>query len=49
LIISLFNGSYNAAFLFLVIIALLGTIVAVSIKNNQAQPAKEYEKTSTIV
>ncbi|MCY8938939.1 MFS transporter [Peribacillus frigoritolerans] len=49
LIISLFNDSYNAAFLFLVIIALLGTIVAVSIKNNQAQPAKEYEKTSTIV
>ncbi|MEK4030033.1 MFS transporter [Pseudobacillus sp. FSL P4-0506] len=49
LIIHLFNNSYNAAFWFLMIVALLGTAVAISIKNNPTQPAKPYEKTTTIV
>lgn len=49
LIISLFNGSYNAAFWFLVIAALLGTIVAISIKNNPASQSKEYESKTVVV
>nr|WP_263327740.1 MFS transporter [Neobacillus sp. Marseille-Q6967] len=49
LIISMFNGSYNAAFWFLVIAALLGTFVAISIKNNSASQSKEYENKTVIV
>ncbi|MGG1674979.1 MFS transporter [Neobacillus sp. NRS-1170] len=49
LIISLFKGSYNAAFWFLVISALLGTVIALSIKNNSAQPSKDYENKTAAV
>lgn len=49
LIISLFNGSYNAAFWFLVMAALLGTIIALTIKNHSGQPSKEYENKTVVV
>ncbi|MDN3016967.1 MFS transporter [Paenibacillus sp. BSR1-1] len=49
LIISLFKGSYNAAFWFLVIAALVGTVIALSIKNNSAQPSKEFENKTAAV
>ncbi|TDL72435.1 MFS transporter [Rhodococcus qingshengii] len=48
-IISLFNGSYNAAFWFLVIAALVGSIVALSIKNHSEKPLKELENNSAVV
>lgn len=49
LIISLFNGSYNAAFWFLVIAALIGSIVALSIKNHSEKPLKEVENKTVVV
>ncbi|MBY0144345.1 MFS transporter [Neobacillus niacini] len=48
-IISLFNGSYNAAFWFLVIAALVGSIVALSIKNHSEKSLKELENNSAVI
>jgi sugar phosphate permease len=48
-IISLFNGSYNAAFWFLVIAALAGSIVALSIKNHSEKSLKELENNSAVI
>lgn len=48
-IITLFKGSYNAAFWFLVIAALAGVFVALSIKNNSENRLKELENKTAIV
>jgi sugar phosphate permease len=48
-IISLFNGSYNAAFWFLVLAALVGSIVALSIKNHSEKSLKELENNSAVI
>ncbi|WP_423801914.1 MFS transporter [Neobacillus sp. SAB-20_R2A] len=49
LIISLFKGSYNAAFWFLVISALLAMVIVISIKNNASQSSKEFKNESAAI
>jgi sugar phosphate permease len=48
-IISLFNGSYNAAFWFLVIAALVGSIVVLSIKNHSEKSLKKLENNRAVI
>jgi MFS family permease len=48
-IITLFNGSYNAAFWFLVFAALAGVFVALSIKNHSKKPIKELDNKTAVI
>jgi MFS family permease len=48
-IITLFNGSYNAAFWFLVFAALAGVFVALSIKNHSKKPIKEVDNKTAVI